>query len=234
MFKFQSSGRGRLAVCLGAAGLAFAAFTQSALADSQDLVPLKIKLPAPAFLGTPSDLPVGTTVEKPTGKPRPLLMVPPGVVNLALKKTVTCNDTNMTADQLVKLTDGQKEATESDLTYLRKGVRWVQIDLGAESQIYAIVIWHNHDAPKVYHGVVVQVSDDPDFKTGVTTVFNNDHANLDGLGEGKDREYFETNEGKLVDTHGVAGRYVRCYSDGSTESKLNEYLEVEVYGRPGK
>ena len=81
---------------------------------------------------------------------------------------------------------------------------------------------------------MAQVSDDPDFKTGVTTVFNNDHANLDGLGEGKDREYFETNEGKLVDTHGVSGRYVRCYSDGSTESKLNEYLEVEVYGRPAK
>ena len=151
MFMFQSLGRGRLGASLAAAGLAFAAFAQSALADGQDLVPLKIKLPAPAFLGTPSDLPVGTTVEKPTGKPRPPLMVPPGVVNLALHKTVTCNDTNMTVDQLVKLTDGQKEATESDLVYLRKGVRWVQIDLGGRKPDLRIsVIWHNHDAPKVW------------------------------------------------------------------------------------
>ena len=37
-----------------------------------------------------------------------------------------------------------------------------------------------------------------------------------GLGIGKDREYFETNEGKLVDAKGIKARYVRLYSKGST------------------
>ncbi len=51
------------------------------------------------------------------------------------------------------------------------------------------------------------------------------------MGVGTDREYFETNEGRLVELHALKARYVRLYSNGSTESKLNEYLEVEVYGK---
>jgi len=201
-------------------------------AQADDLVPLHIKLPAPAFIGTPSDLPVGTTVEKPTGKPRPPLMVPAGLSNVAAGKTVTSGSSNVSADDLRKITDGDKESRESSVVLLRKGPQWIQVDLGAPQSIYAIVFWHNHDAPKVYHGIVVEVSDDPEFKKDVKVLFNNDQANLDGLGVGSDREYFETNEGKLIDAKGVKARYVRLYSDGSTESKLNEYLEVEVYGRP--
>jgi hypothetical protein len=206
----------------------------SVRADDTALAPLKIKLPAPAFIGTPSDLPVGSTVEKPTGQPRPLLMVPADVSNIALGKPVTCSSTNVRDSDLQKLTDGDKESRESSVVLLRKGPQWVQVDLGSLQEIYAIVVWHNHDAPKVYHGVVVEVSNDPEFKDNAQVVFNNDQANLDGLGVGTNREYFETNEGKLIDTQGLKGRYVRLYSDGSTESKLNEYLEVEVYGRPPK
>ena len=51
---------------------------------------------------------------------------------------------------------------------------------------------------------------------------------------GTDREYFETFEGKLINPKGVKGRYVRAYSKGSTESALNEYTELEVYGRPAQ
>jgi hypothetical protein len=206
----------------------------AAHADDTPLAPLKIKLPAPAFIGTPSDLPVGSTVEKPTGQPRPLLMVPADVTNVALGRPVTCSSSNVVASDLTKLTDGDKESRESSVVLLRKGVQWVQVDLGSEQEIFAIAVWHNHDAPKVYHGVVVEVADDPDFKQNAQVVFNNDQANLDGLGVGSNREYFETNEGKLIDTKGIKGRYVRLYSDGSTESKLNEYLEIEVYGRPAK
>jgi hypothetical protein len=209
-----------------------AATILTARADDTGLVPLKIKLPAPAFIGTPSDLPVGSTVEKPTGKPRPPLMVPAGIANVALGKRVTSSSTNVDAAELQKLTDGDKESRESSVVLLRKGPQWVQVDLGQPQDIFAIVFWHNHDAPKVYHGVVVEVADDPSFKNNVHVLFNNDNANLDGLGVGTGREYFETNEGKLIDTQGVKGRYVRLYSDGSTESRLNEYLEVEVYGRP--
>jgi hypothetical protein len=202
--------------------------------NAQDLVPLKIKLPAPAFVGTPSDTPIGANVEKPTGAPRPPLMVPLGVVNVALKKTVTTSDTNQLAENLAKITDGDKEASEQGTVLLRKGVQWVQIDLGGPYEIYAIVVWHAHDTPKVYHGVVAEVADDPEFTKNVRILFNNDQSNADGLGAGTAREYFETNEGKLIEGKGTVARYVRLYSHGSTESRLNEYTEIEVYGRPPK
>jgi hypothetical protein len=203
-------------------------------ANGHDLVPLLIKLPAMAFIGTPSDAPVDTTVEKPSGKPRPPLMVPPGISNLALHKSVTTSDTKQPAAQLAKITDGNKEADETGVVLLSRGPQWVQIDLGQPSEIFAIVVWHGHDEPKVYHGVVAQVADDAAFTTGVRTLFNNDHKNLDGLGVGTDREYFETYEGKLVEGRGARAQFVRLYSDGSTISRLNEYTEIEVHGRPVK
>lgn len=201
---------------------------------ADDLVPLRIKLPAPAFLGTPSDVSIGSNVEKPSDKPRPLLMVPPGVTNVALNKPVTTSDTNQTSDNLVKITDGNNESGEDNTVTLRKGVQWVQVDLGQPYEIYAIVVWHTFDTPKVYHGVVAQVADDAGFTKGVRTLFNNDQKGLDGLGNGTDREYFESNEGRLIKGDGAVARYVRLYSKGSTESHLNEYTEVEVFGRPPK
>jgi len=215
-----------------AAGLACFGFVINSHAG--DLVPLEIKLPAPAFIGTPSDSPSAPNVEKPSGKPRPPLMVPPGVSNVALGKTVTTSATNTPLDKLAKITDGDKEATDASIVLLHKGVQWVQIDLTSPQEIYAIVVWHAHDSPKVYHGVVVQVADDAAFTKNVRTLFNNDRDNGDGLGVGTDREYFETNEGKLIEGKGTKARYVRLYSRGSTETRMNEYTEVEVYGRPAK
>jgi len=117
---------------------------------------------------------------------------------------------------------------------LRKGTQYVQFDLGARYELYAIVIWHAHDTAKVYHDVVVQVSDEPSFKGNVHTLFNNDKDDSSDRGVGTDREYFESYEGKLIPAKGIAGRYVRTYSRGSSESALNEYTEVEIYGRPPK
>lgn len=218
-------------MCLAAI---IALFVAGCGAHAQDLVPLNIKLPAPAFVGTPSDAPVDPNVEKLSNKPRPPLMVPPGVSNVALGKHVTTSDTNQLASNLAKITDGDKEASEQGTVLIRKGPQWVQVDLGKPYEIYAVVVWHAHDNPKVYHGVVAEISDDPQFKTGVRTLFNNDRNDLDGQGTGTDREYFESYEGKLIKGNGDVARYVRLYSDGSTESRLNEYTEVEVYGRPPK
>jgi hypothetical protein len=225
--KFETQQRFWLSVGAACLALAFGA-------KAENLVPLIIKLPAAAFVGTPSAAPVDTTVEKPTGKPRPPLMVPPGVTNVALHKPVISSDTNQLADNLVKITDGDKEATEDGLVLLHRGPQWVQVDLGQPCQIYAIVVWHGHDEPKVFHGIVAQVADDAGFTQQVRTLFNNDHLNLDKLGTGTNREYFETNEGKLIEGKGAVARYVRLYSDGSTSSRLNEYIEIEVYGRPSK
>ena len=139
-------------------------------------------------------------------------MVPPGVSNVALGKTVTSSATNTLPEKLAKITDGDKEANETSIVLLRKGLQWVQIDLGSPQEIYAIVVWHAHDTPKVYHGVVVQVADNAAFTENVRTLFNNDRDNGDGLGVGTNREYFETNEGKLIEGNGTKARYVRLYS----------------------
>lgn len=213
-----------LALVLGFAGRLLA----------EELVPLKLKLPAPMFVGTPQDVPSGSDAEPLSNNPRPPLMVPPDVKNLAPASQITCSDTNANAAALAKINDGNKNATDSGIVLLRKGTQFVQFDLGGVHELFAIVIWHAHDAPKVYRDVIVQVADDPGFTQNVRTLFNNDKNNSSGRGVGTDREYFETHEGKLVDAKGTVARCVRLYSRGNTESVLNEYTEVEIYGRPAK
>ena len=208
--------------------------TLSAADAAGDLVPLALKLPAPAFKGTPKDLQLGPNVEPLSDKPRPPMMVPAGLKNLAPGAKITCSDKNATADTLAKITDGDKDASDQSIIFLRKSTQWVQLDLGTPQEIFAIVMWHAHNMAKVYHDVVVQVADDADFIENVRTIFNNDADNTSGLGVGTDREFFETYEGKLIDAKGVKARYLRFYSKGSTESALNEYTELEVYGRPAK
>ncbi len=204
-----------------------------ALADDEK-APLEIKLPAPAFKGTPKDLQPGPNVEPMSDKPRAPFLAPAGTKNIATGKKVTSSDKNATSDMLDKIVDGDKEASDQSIIFLRKGSQYVQIDLAAASEVFAVVIWHAHNTGKIYHNVVVQIADDPDFTSNVRTLYNNDTQNTSGLGVGTDREYFESFEGRLIDTKGAKGRYLRFYSKGSTESPLNEYTEIEVYGRPAK
>lgn len=199
--------------------------------SSGDLVPLDIKLPKPMFVGTPQNFRVDR-LEKPLGKPRPPFLAPAGVKNVALKKSVTSSDNAPVIGEVSMITDGSKEASEGNYVELGPFVQHVTIDLGAKHDIYAILFWHFHEQPRVYFDVVVQVSDDPAFKTNVHTLFNNDLDNSTKLGAGQDLHYVETSEGKLVDAKGVQGRYVRLYSNGNTNNDLNHYIEVEVYGKP--
>ena len=213
--------------------LVFSATAFRAVA-AEELVPLELKLPAEAFKGTPKDLPEGMVVEPLSDKPRPALMVPPGCVNLVEGLIPSCTDSNASQAKLVKITDGNKGAYEEHIALLRKGVQSVTFDLKNPAEIYAIVIWHAHDASKVYRSVVVQIADDAGFTKNVRTLFNNDTENLAGQGAGTDRQYFESYEGKLIAAKGAKAQFVRMFSRGSTESALNEYTEVEVWGKPVK
>ena len=206
----------------------------TAAAAAGDLVPLPLKLPAPAFKGTPKDFQLAPNVEPLSDKPRPPMMVPAGLQNVAKGAKLSSSDKNATSSVLEKINDGDKEASDQSIIFLRKGTQYVQMDLGSPQEIFAILIWHAHNSAKVYKDVVVQVCDDQDFITDVKTVFNNDQDNTSGLGVGTDREYFETCEGKLINAKGVKARYLRFCSKGSSESALNEYTELEVYGRPAK
>ncbi len=217
---------------LGIALLAGPAFAQ----QPSDQVPLPLKLPRAVFAGTHPDLTPAqlARIEKPANKPRAVPLVPKGTTNLALHKKVS-SSTPPVAGPLDKIVDGNKEATEESVVEMKTKLQWVQIDLGAAANLSYIAVWHYHSEPVVFHSVVVQVSNDPLFLDGVITLFNNDQDNAAGLGIGKDREYFESSEGKLVDAKNTKARYVRLYSKGSTyRDPLNRYTEVEVYGVPAK
>ncbi len=203
-------------------------------AGAGGLVKLDLKLPNAGFKGTPAEIKTNLYTEPFPDKQPPLPMVPPGLKNIALSAKVTCSDKNTTSESLAKVIDGDKEASEQAIIYTRKGTQWVQLDFGSPQEIFAVALWHAHDAAKVYHDVVVQVADDADFINNVRTVFNNDQDNSSGLGVGTEREYFETYYGKTIDAKGVKARYLRTYSKGSTQSALNEYTEIEVFGRPAK
>jgi F5/8 type C domain len=190
---------------------------------------LKLKLPKPMFIGTPTNIRSGN-LEKITGKPRAPFYVPKGTVLVSLKKPVTSSDAQPVIGELDMITDGEKAGGDGFFVELGPTPQWVQIDLGASRPLHAILAWHYHSQARVYRDVVVQVSDDAAFKTGVTTVFNNDHDNTAKLGAGKDKEYIEVAEGRLFDPKGVKGRYVRLYSNGNTTNDLSHYVEVEVYG----
>jgi hypothetical protein len=203
----------------------------AAAAFAQNKVVLKTKLPPPLFVGTPVPLHVGN-LEPPTRGKRPDFYVPAGTRNLALNKKVTASDSNPITGSMDMIVDGDKDGNEGSWVELGPGKQWVQIDLARRSNIYAVLVWHFHSQPRVYRDVVVQVSDDPNFRSGVTTIFNSDIHNEIGQGTGHDRNYIETYQGKLIDAKGVAGRYVRLYSNGNTTNKLNHYIEVEVWGKP--
>ena len=197
------------------------------------LVPIEIKLPKPMFIGTPQNLNV-PNLEKPLGKPRPPFLAPVGTKNVALHKPVSGSDEEPIIGEIEMITDGDKEAGDGHYVELGPFTQYVTIDLGALYNIYAVVLWHFHKQPRVYFDVIVQLSNDKDFINGVTTIFNNDHDNSSGLGAGKDKNYIETAEGKLIDAKGIQARYVRCYSNGNNNNDLNHYIEVEVYGKPVK
>ena len=195
--------------------------------------PLKLNLPAHTLKGTPEDLPTGPNIDPPSDKGPAPVQVPKGVVNVAAGKRVTSSVAPFLGD-VSQLTDGKKEAFDDDAIEFKKGVQWVQVDLGQSYPIYAVAMWHDHRYVQLMRDVVLQVSDDPEFKAGVTTLFNNDVDNSAGLGVGTDREYFEMQFGKVVPAKGVKARYVRGYTRGSSQSAINCWQELEVYAPPAK
>ena len=207
------------------------ALASATAARAGDMVPLKLDFPKPLFVGTPRPIKVSNLEPARSGPPAPL-MVPAGTVLLSLNKPVTSSDSSPVIGELTCVTDGDKAGIEGSYVELGPGAQWVQVDLGARAKVAAVAVWHFHAEARVYHAVVVELSDDPAFKTGVTTVYNNDDTNADGLGKGTDYAYVETYRGRVIDGRGVAARYVRLYSNGNTSDELNHYTEVEVYGKP--
>jgi hypothetical protein len=195
-----------------------------------DTIPLTTTIPPEKIEGTPIEVKVPNL--KPAASKAPELMVPAGTELLSKGKPVTSSDDFPIIGDLPYITDGEKDAGEGYFLELSNGLQWVQIDLEKEADIQAIWLWHFHSQRRAYHDVVVQISNDPEFASGVTTVFNNDFDNSASLGTGNDSPYIETQYGLLIPVAGVKGRFVRLYSQGNTSSDMNHYIEVEVFGTP--
>lgn len=220
--------KARFVVCAAAAvavlcGLA----VPSAVAE--DMEAINIELPEAFFGGTPLDY-WGPNLEPEDYKDRPAFMAPKGTAIVSSGKAVTAS-ADPTVGELKQLTDGDKDYAKTSLIELPEGLQWVQIDLENSVEIYAVLVWKFHEGKRVYFDLVAQVSDDPEFKDGVTTIYNNDFDNSAGLGVGEDKEYIESNKGRLIDAKGAKGRYVRVYGKGSTANDFNHFIEVEVWGK---
>jgi hypothetical protein len=218
-------------------GTPAAAAPSAAAVPAGDLIEIKPDYPKPMFIGTP--VPTGDikNLEKPDPealKARMVLKVPKGTENVAKGKKVTSSDPLPIIGDLNLVTDGDLDGADGSYVELAPGHQWVQIDLGAEYDIWKILLWHFHKQTAVYFDVNVQVSSDPAFKKDVTVLFNNDDDDSSKLGKGSDPTYVETNHGRLIEGKGAKGRYVRLYSNGNTANEMNHYIEVQVYGTPAK
>jgi hypothetical protein len=192
-------------------------------------VKLETALPPELIEGTPKPMKVPNLVPAPTKAPE--FLVPAGTTLLSKGKKVTSSDDNPIIGTLDLITDGDKDAGEGYFVELLDGLQWVQIDLAQSAELYAVWLWHFHSQKRAYNDVIVQISDDPAFKTGVTTVYNNDYDASAKMGQSTHNPYVETRFGIVIDTKGTKGRYVRLYSNGNTSNEMNHYVEVEVFGK---
>lgn len=201
------------------------------VSDDKQVVELKLELPDPKFIGTPENLSGIDNLEPDNKQARPAFYVPKGVENISQGKPVTSSEMDPISGDLEMIVDGDKDAADGSVVEIGPFQQWVQVDLEGEYEIYAILFWHFHLTPRVYFDVVVQVSDDEEFITGVKTLFNNDMDNSLGKGVGSDMHYIDKAEGKLVDGQGTKARYVRLYSQGNNQNDFTHYIEVEVFGK---
>jgi len=197
--------------------------------QAEELKPLEVEFPPPFLIGTP--VPVRLPHLEAADAKAPSIMVPADVSNIASGKEVLSSDDFPIIGEVEFINDGDKESEEGYFVELAPGLQWVQFDLEKKSELFAIALWHYHAQKRAYHDVIVQISDDPEFATGVTTLFNNDHDNSAGMGKGSDKAYVESNKGKLISLGKGNAQYVRLYSNGNTSNEMNHYVEVEIFGR---
>lgn len=224
---------GTIIILMAVSALLVRSGTTASTGQEDEKVLLELNLPKPMFVGTPKNI-RSANLEQVTGKKRGPFYVPAGTKLLSLNKPVTASDMEPIIGDVDFVTDNEKSGEDGYFVEFGPGVQWIQIDLEDTFSLYAVLVWHYHSQARVYHDVVIQVSDDPDFIENVKTIYNNDHDNSSGLGIGRDKEYIEVNEGRLIDPKGVEGRYVRLFSRGNTSNDMNHYVEVEVYGKPVK
>lgn len=194
---------------------------------------IKIDLPKPLFIAPPVlDLP-NVEITDPSKWIKSFKALK-GTVNVAKGKKVTSSDAAPIIGDITLITDGDADGSDGSFVELMPGKQWVQIDLEATHTLQKIALWHYHKMAVAYLDVIIQASDDPEFKTGVTTLWNSDHDNTSGMGKGKDPAYIETNYGRIIEGKAAKARYVRLWSNGNTSNEMNHYIDVQVFAVPAQ
>ena len=176
---------------------------------------------------------------KPYPQKAQTMRVPEGTLNLAKGKKVSSNAEVIPVGGLTRLTDGNKARQAGAYTELhRNGPLYIQVDLEQVATIHGVWLWRKWGEKRdavIFKDTVVQLSEDPDFKKGVVTLFNSDFDESLGLGRGRGALYFETQYGRLFECTHIKGRYVRIYSGGVIPERIgNSFVEIEVFGEPLK
>lgn len=207
------------------------------LAGGQQLVALDLELDAVtrATPGYPRNVQLPPNLREEVRRPE--FMVPPDVENVALNQPVTSSMAfEPIVGELSQITDGVKTSGEFDFVELDFGPQWVQVDLGDQKELFAVVLWHFYRNTIVYKDIIVQTADDKAFTANVRTLFNNDVENNTGLGAGSDDTFGARWWGEIVDARtpqgeGTPARYVRVYTDGGYGNEPTRWVEIAVYGR---
>lgn len=95
---------------------------------------------------------------------------------------------------------------------------WVQVDLGSTLRVGAVTVWHYYFDARQYCAQKIAVS--------TTGAFTGEETWI--LDEGEEFGPTEQSEGRTISAHGIAGRYVRHYSAGSTVNWGTHFMEVAV------
>lgn len=170
---------------------------------------------------------VGSSVAPPAPGPVVVPSTPVATPSLALHAPVVASSDTVQNPEYA--TDGNIDAAQ--YAGLDSGIQWAVLDLGSSFKLNQIKLWRYFADGRSYHDVIIQVSDDPQFMTGVTTVFNNDTDNSCLQGAGTDLEYAETADGRVFDFAAATGRYIKLWSNGSSSNGWNQIVEVEAYGQ---
>ena len=98
--------------------------TSTLLASAENVTPLEIEFPPPFLIGTP--VPIKVPHLEDPGTPRPQILVPAGVTNLASGKEVTSSTDFLIIGELEFVTDGDKQSEEGYFVELDPGLQWLQ------------------------------------------------------------------------------------------------------------
>jgi parallel beta-helix repeat protein len=167
------------------------------------------------------------------------------LINVAFGKPVTVSDPNaiLNGANPSIITDGDTARAHYVLVSVQNGAQYVQVDLRQPYDVAKVTIWndYNPDRPRREQDVIIQLSNDPTFSKGVTTIFNNDQDNSAGQGAGHDQEYVNPTDGSgktvVVDSP-VSARYARVWTNGQhyvddgSYAPVDTPVEVAVYANP--